>query len=450
MLGIWPVVTLCLFLMLKPSKALIWSVLAAYLILPVKVAFELPGVPPLDKTTIPNLSILLCCLIFVRERWLSVFADAVPLLLMLVFIFSPFFTAINNPEPLVYGERFIPAVSSYDALAQSGTNLITLIPFIAGYGILKTEFRHQQLLKAIVIAALAYSVLMLIEIRLSPQLHRMVYGFFPHDFGQQVRGGGYRPVVFLGHGLLVAIFCAMAIGAAVSQWRTSKGTKRRNAGGVVLYFWVLLILCKSLGAAILSLLYAPVVAFARTQRVVAVSAILCLIIVSYPAVRAAGLIPVNSISTMAKSFSEEREDSLGLRLENEDQLLERGDIKPFFGWGGWGRNRIYDEETGRDNSVTDGAWIIVIGTWGWAGYIAMFGLLCIGCIRLLWNRKARKNVGIAGAALMTVLTINLLDSIPNSSIRPITWLLAGAIAAIPLNRRAATTAVHKISGNQSS
>jgi hypothetical protein len=449
MLAIWPVVTLCLFLMLSPSKALIWSVLAAYLLLPVNTAFELPAIPPLDKTAIPNLSILLCCLIFVRERWLSALTDPAPVLLMLIFIFSPFLTSINNPTPLIYGERFIPAMSTYDALAQSSTNLITLIPFVAGYGILKTEFRHQQLLRAIVIAALAYSVLMLIEIRLSPQLHRMIYGFFPHDFSQQMRGGGFRPVVFLGHGLLVAIFCAMAIIAALSQWRTAKGGARTQAGMIAIYFWGVLILCKSLGAAILALLLAPVLAFARANRIALCSALLCVIIVTYPAIRAGGLIPVNSVSALTKSFSADREGSLNTRLVNEDKLLERGAIKPWFGWGSWGRSRVYNEETGRDESITDGAWIIVLGTWGWGGYLSMFGLLCVGCIRLLWKRKTRKNVGIAGAAIMTILTINLLDSIPNSSIRPITWLLAGVVAAIPPNRRDAKTAVHKISGNQS-
>lgn len=441
MLAIWPVITIMLFLILRPSRALIWSVLSAYLLLPVNTSFELSGVPPLDKTTIPNLSILFCCLIFVREKWLSVLKDPVSLLLMAIFVLSPFLTAINNPEPLVYGDRFIPAMSFYDAMAQMGTNLITLIPFVAGYGILTTEFRHQQLLKAIIVAALAYSVLMLIEIRLSPQLHRMIYGFFPHSFGQQMRAGGFRPVVFLGHGLLVAIFCAMAVGAAMAQWRTSKGRNRTKAGAIVIYFWVLLILCKSLGAAILTFFYAPIMAFARANRVAMFSAMLCLVIVSYPAMRASGLIPIDTISAITKSFSEERDGSLGVRLVNEDRLLERSAAKSFFGWGSWGRNRIYNEETGKDESITDGTWIIVLGMWGWSGYIATFGLLCLGSLRLISNRKVRKRTSFAGAALCAVLTLNLLDSIPNASIRPITWLLAGAVAAIWIEKKRASLIV---------
>lgn len=55
----------------------------------------------------------------------------------------------------------------------------------------------------LVIAGLIYTVPMLYEIRMSPQLHTIFYGYFPHSFGQQARGGGFRPVVFMGHGLLV-------------------------------------------------------------------------------------------------------------------------------------------------------------------------------------------------------------------------------------------------------
>ena len=59
---------------------------------------------------------------------------------------------------------------------------------------------------------LVYSLPMLFEIRISPQLHRWVYGYFPNDaFVQQMRGGGFRPVVFFPHGLALALFTAIAL-----------------------------------------------------------------------------------------------------------------------------------------------------------------------------------------------------------------------------------------------
>jgi hypothetical protein len=425
---LWPIITILLFATLRPHQALIWSFLGAYLLLPVNTSFELPLIPSLDKTSMPSLAVLACCMVFVREKWLGVFKEPAFTTLAIGFIFSPFGTAILNTEPLVYADRFIPAMKMYDAAAQVALNAIILIPFIAGYGLINSDERRRRLLFNFLLCALAYSALMVIEMRLSPQLHRMIYGFFPHSFGQQMRAGGFRPVVFLGHGLLVAIFCAMAVAAATALWRSSKGTRRRNAGIMATYLWVLLFLCKSLGATLIGSLFVPLIAWLRPRALTIVCALIALLILVYPTVRASGIIPMTEILAAIDSFSADRAGSFGLRVVNEEQLLQRTAQKPIFGWGSWGRNRIYSDEDGRDLSVTDGTWIIVFGTWGWAGYLAMFGLLCGGSIRLLWRRRTLKSISIPSAALCAMLIINLIDSIPNASINPITWLVAGAVA----------------------
>lgn len=421
---------LLLFATLPAHRALVWSVLGAYLLLPVKTSFEFSGVPPLDKTSISNLSILIGCALFARERWLGAFKDPAVVGLAALFIFSPFATSVFNPESFLYGERFIPPMTMYDAASQAASNIITLIPFVTAYGLLNDDERRRQLIFALVLAALAYSVLMLIEVRLSPQLHRLIYGFFPHSFGQQIRGGGFRPVVFLGHGLLVAIFCAMALAATAARWKDMTGTRRTQAGLFAAYLSLVLVLCKSLGAFVLAAIMVPAIAFLRARRLALLCAAICSTVLLYPAVRAAGLIPTATISEMTNAFSADRGDSLGVRLVNEDQLLQKAAQKPMFGWGGWGRNRIYDVETGKDNSITDGSWIIAFGTWGWAGYLSMFGLLCLGAVRLLWRRRALKSISVPSAALCALLAINLLDSVPNASIVPLTWLIAGAVFAI--------------------
>ena len=152
MLAFWPVVTMMLFILLPAHRALIWSVLGAYLILPVSTSFEIPGVPSLDKTTISNLSILLCCFIFVRENWLTALKRPALMALAALFVLSPFFTAFFNPEPLHYADRFIPAMSMYDALAQAAVNGITLIPFIAAYGLINNDQRRWQVIIILVTA----------------------------------------------------------------------------------------------------------------------------------------------------------------------------------------------------------------------------------------------------------------------------------------------------------
>lgn len=429
MLAFWPVVTMILFILLPAHRALIWSVLGAYLVLPVGTSFEIPVVPSLDKTVISNLSILLCCFLFVREKWLGALKDPAVVALAATFVLSPFFTAFFNPEPLIYADRFIPGMTMYDALAQAAVNAITLIPFVAAYGLINNDERRWQVIIILVTAALAYSVLMLIEVRLSPQLHRMVYGFFPHSFGQQMRAGGFRPVVFLGHGLLVAIFCAMAVTVAIARWRNARGRLRRRAGVLALYLGALLALCKSAGAILLAMIFVPIVAFMRAKRIAMVSTTACIMMMMYPAIRSAGLVPTAAITELTGSLSSDRQGSLGVRLDNEEKLLQRSVEKPIFGWGSWGRNRVYSEMDGRDLSVTDGTWIITLSSWGWVGYLSTFGLLGIGSARIILRRRNWENITLVSSTLCAVLALNLLDSIPNSSIRPITWLVAGTILA---------------------
>src|SRR5204863_66271 len=66
------------------------------------------------------------------------------------------------------------------------------------------------------VGGLIYSVLILWEVRMSPQLHATVYGASPRqaDFAQAIRWGGYRPIVFMPHGLAVALFICNTVMAA--------------------------------------------------------------------------------------------------------------------------------------------------------------------------------------------------------------------------------------------
>jgi hypothetical protein len=152
---------------------------------------------------------------------------------------------------------------------------------------------------------------------------------------------------------------------------------------------------------------------------------LIVVVLAYPMMRGAGLIPVERALSMAEQIDPARAQSLGFRLRNEDLLLDKAQQRPLFGWGNWGRNQVYNEE-GQDISVTDGAWIILIGSNGWIGYLTRFGLLCVPIILL----TLRRNLGPgdrATTAIAMMLTVNMLDLIPNATTTPITWLLAGAL-----------------------
>ncbi|MEE4209757.1 MAG: O-antigen ligase family protein [Parvularcula sp.] len=425
---VWPAVTLVMFASMRPAQALIWSLLGGYLLLPVNTTFDFPGVPALDKTSIPSISALVGALIFSkgpilrppREWWLMA--------LMALYIISPMFTVLTNRDSLMFGSFVLPGLQPYDAFSAAAYKCIDVIPFLLGYRMLGTIRSQDYFLRAVVVAVLGYSLLMLIEVRLSPQLHTWIYGFFPHSFGQQVRSGGYRPVVFLGHGLLVAILTAMTIVA------TSYFAQRRakvfgiSAWAWLVYLVVIMILCRSLGALILAAaaLFAMIAIPRKGVRLIC--ALVAITVFFYPILRGADVVPVQALADQVAAVNEERAESLQTRIDNENRLLERADQRPWFGWGGYGRNRVYDEYTGRDLSITDGTWIIVIGSYGWVGYIATFGLLCLPMVAA-WRRGTR--LSPTSAVLSLILAVNLLDLLPNSSLTPLTWLMAGTLARMP-------------------
>ena len=423
----WPIVILLQMLKLPPRRAVVWSFLAALLILPVGTKMDFPGVPPLDKTIIPNLSALAFAILLLKQRVVAFPRSALLTTAMVVFVISPLFTTLGNGDPIFLAMRTVPGMALYDGIAACVGQALILIPFVMGYSLLGDEQGHREILLALVLAGLAYSIPMLLEVRFSPQLHSLLYGYFPHSFAQQMRWGGFRPVVFLGHGLLVAIFCAMAFLAACHFARHRLRLKGIPGSILALYLFVVLVLCKSLGALALTLLIAPIFFMCRPRTMTVLAGLVAIVILTYPLLRGSKLIPIATVSSTFGLVSTDRQDSLLFRLENEDKLLAKAGRRPVFGWGTWGRNRIYDGYQDGDSSVTDGTWIIIVGVYGWAGYLAAFGLLCYPLIAPLSKRAVLRNVAPATASLGLVLLINLIDLIPNSSLTPLTWLLAGAL-----------------------
>ena len=102
MLLIWPLVCLMLFRKLKLERALIWSILGGYLFLPPLAEFNLPLVPAMDKTSIPNLSVLLILLFAMKERvhlWPSA---RMAQLLAVGLVLSAIPTVLTNSDPILF------------------------------------------------------------------------------------------------------------------------------------------------------------------------------------------------------------------------------------------------------------------------------------------------------------------------------------------------------------
>ena len=307
--------------------------------------------------------------------------------------------------------------------------LIVLIPFFIGRQFLRSASDTADILRALAAAGLVYSIPMLFEIRMSPQLNSWIYGYFPTSFGQEFRDGGWRPVVFLGHGLVAAFFMMTAVVAAATLWRTRSRILKIAPGGVTAYLGVVLILCKTMSAFLYALVAAPLVRWASPSAQRRVASLLVMFALSYPILRIADLVPTAAIIQLARDVDANRAASLETRFVNEDQLLKRAWERKWFGWGRYGRNRVYAGWQGSDSSLTDGAWIIQLGVFGLVGFAAEFGLLGLSVFRAV---RSLKSLGSASdrqflSALILIVAINIFDLIPNSSITPWTWLLAGSL-----------------------
>ena len=440
MLLIWTIVCLGLFRNLPLQRALIWSILGGYLFLPPLTEFNLPLVPGLDKVSIPNLSVLLIIWLGTQEKLRLWPASRMAGLLVVGFLFSGIPTVLNNGDPILFQSilGFDPVVFPVDALPglsirDIGSVLIgqvlVLVPFLLARQFLADEKGLRELLLAFMIGGLIYSVPSLFEVRFSPQLNTWIYGFFQHSFEQMMRNGGFRPIVFLPHALWLALFMCIALVSTVALARQSSVISRWKMMFLAVYLAVVLLLCKSLASMAYALLLVPTVLLLPTRWQIRLAVVFAAVAMIYPMLRNAGLVPLEALVAQAEAISAERANSLSYRFMNEEQLLERAAEKPWFGWGGWGRNLIRDATTGDILSIPDGRWIIVFGSFGWIGYLCEMGLLALPIFLMGLYLYRRGDAALSPwiAPLLLILGITMMDMLLNATLTPLTWLTAGAI-----------------------
>lgn len=440
MLLIWPLVTFVLFRRLTPDKALIWTILGGYLLLPPLAKIDLPAVPDLDKFSIPSLSAL-AMVLFVRQDRLAILPRSLlGKALVALFILGAFATVLTNTQPFALATGALPGMRIYDSVAAVPNQFIALLPLILGRRYLATPEAMRNLAVALVVAGLFYSVPMLIEVRLSPQINVWVYGFFQHDFIQMIRQGGFRPIVFLPHGLWAAFFALMCYVSALMLARCATGKERPRLIAATVYLGLLLVACKSVGPLAYGVVLTGIILLAGRRGMVLAAAAMAVLAISYPLLRGAHLVPIDALLAFAESISPERAQSLGFRFDNEEMLLNHANQQALFGWGGYGRNHVYDAVTAKLLTISDGAWIIAMGVSGWLGFIAQFGLLALPLFALA-KQALRRGVEISPYVCLVALILgtNMVDLLPNATLIPFTWLLAGALLghaeALALDRR---------------
>lgn len=433
----WTPVVLLLFMVMSPRRAVVTAFIGAWLFLPVTVPdlLVIQGLPELDKMTVTCLAVLLGTFLFDQSRLLS-FRPKLYDIPMALWCIVPLFSSLTNHDATVWGHPPIPD-PIYDGLSEVLKQTVTWgLPYLIGRVYFTKLADLRDLAIGIVIGGIIYVPLCVFEFRFSPQLHKMLYGVHPHaDFRQTIRALGYRPTVFMEHGLMVALWMAAATLLAAWIW-FSKGVQKLLGMPMVLLLpalFVTMILCQSVGALVLLCVGLATLYFVSRTRMRWPIYVLIALAPAYMTLRASQVWDGTNAVEMADTlFGEDRAQSLELRMSNENILNKRALEKPIFGWAGWGRSRVYDR-WGKDISITDGEWVIALGQHGLVGLAALTAMILLPVfltIRRIPPSLWAHPKAAPAAALSIVLLMYMVDNLFNAMTNPIFMLIAGALSAL--------------------
>jgi hypothetical protein len=421
------------------TRAAVITLTGAAMFLPERAAFDFPLLPALDKYTISALCALLGAYMHAPSRLRAARLGREKIdLFLLVMALGAVATYYTNQDALVYGSSRIiklPALTPYDAASMVLGDFMTVgLPFFLGRVFLRGSSDVRTFFLVYAAAGVIYTIFILYEVRMSPMLHRDVYGFFARpDWLQNVRDGGYRPTVFMGHGLVVGFFVCLCLVALLSLRKAG----RRSLFGVridavAIYLGVVLLLCKATGALLFALASAPVLLAGGVRTQMRMAAFLSLIVLSYPVTRVTDIFPAEELVELAARGSEERASSLLFRFDNEDVLALKGTERPWFGWGAHGRERVYDENTAKDLTIQDGHWIIVFGLRGSVGFVCFYALLLVPVILTAWRIRhivdPKDRALVAGLAF--IISLCTVNTLPNMFLPIVPFFLAGGLITL--------------------
>jgi hypothetical protein len=283
---------------------------------------------------------------------------------------------------------------------------------------------------------------------MSPQLHNWVYGRHAHSFAQTYRFGGWRPTVFMQHGLAVGFW--MTTASLVGVWLWVSGALKHlwgfTLGWLVPPLLVTTVLCKSAAGIMFLAAGLATLFWIKWYKNALPLYVLILFAPLYMVARTTGSLQRQTLEDLAGTvFAEDRVQSLGVRLYAEDLLSERAMMRPMFGWGRWNPAdpsrplwRVYDDR-GKNRAPTDGMWVITMGTTG------LFGLTVATLAILLPPILLRRRVPPAfwahplaapAASMAVLLVLHMIDNLLNAMLNPIYVMAIGGICGLGLTSAA--------------
>ncbi|MDC7221518.1 MAG: hypothetical protein PQJ59_16410 [Spirochaetales bacterium] len=293
-----------------------------------------------------------------------------------------------------------------------------------------TEEEHfTDICYAIIWGGILYVPLCLYEVMESPLLSINLYGFFAHDWAQHIRKGGYRPIVFMQHGLMLSLW--MAFSAIVSFWFWKvKRIKKLLKVPLFIVSVTLIVMTyytKSSGAFLFMFL---VIAFAyiysgpKSNKYIK---IIIMILFIYMFTRITMLLSSTFMATyLSKIFGPARIQSLWFRLYQEEVLSRNMRGKYLFGWGGLGRGLQGGV------GIVDAMWLIYYNLYGLFGLFTLYTTMLIGPWLLV-----RKNIKLPVEVIILslIIIVFMIDCLLNAMNNPVYIMIAGALVSYNIELR---------------
>jgi hypothetical protein len=440
----WPLVVLYLFKRLPAHRAVIAGVVAGTLFLPevqiAKVSDEAPDangfVVLVLKFTKPNticFAVLLGAVLFDGKRLLS-FRPRWFDLPIFFYCLCPYIANLNN------------GVGAYDAFSMMRDKILMWgVPYALGRVYCNTLENFRDLAIGIVLGGLVYAPLCLWESRMFPNLHENLYGFFPGPKDEVTRWGGFRPVVFLSHGIMLGLWMVATTVVAFWLWFTGAVTEltvwpfRRPIAmtKLLLFLGLTTLWVRSTGAIGLGVACVLGILQMRWVKFPLVLTVLLAFSPLYLLVRTAGWTGDDFVKALGDGgMPDDRLESLKYRLHMENRLILKYREQPDFGWGDFNpkwRRAPKLKPVDYDDAVADALWIITLTQLGRFGLGALWLAMLLPVVRFLLVHPPRLwfNPALApAAAAALVLILYMNDNLFNAFYNPVFVLSAGGLAGL--------------------
>lgn len=413
----------------RSVRAVVFAAAVGYVVLSPRAGVNIPGLPKFTKDAAISYGLLIGLALFradlvrrFRPRWIDAF--------FVVAMCSPFVSSVTN------------GLGAWDGMSEFYGRMMTWgVPYLVGRMLIHSPEDVREFAIAVLLTGMAIVPLCLIEIRLSPQIHRWVYGVHATAFHMSIRLGGYRPTLMFRHGIEVG--SCLACSTIIGVWFSLAARGVRPLGvpvrlhTAVIFF--VSVISRSLGALILLFGSTGVAAFTRFSRLKIALLALALATPTYLAMRITGVwSPDFAVAIVEELVDPSRARSFAARIYQEQELGGKAKLRLPFGWGGHNRFRVFDDY-GEATTVVDSLWLITFGKYGLVGLVGLYGMLCVPSILIVRRTPARyllhaRMAGVVG--LILALAIANADSLQNAFYSPLMMMASGALATTAVSVRA--------------